>query len=466
MIAPIEINPAVTQDPLTGKTLVIMGLARQGKALARFAAKHGAQVVVSDLRSAETLSQEIAELSAYDIEYVLGEHPLSLLDSADLIAISGSVPADAPFVKAARERGIPITNDSQEFLRRCPVPTIGITGSAGKSTTTSLVGAMSQADDKKTLIGGNLGFPLIEEVDLIDAGTIVVQELSSFQLEIWEQSPHVAAVLNVTPNHLDRHKTMDVYTEAKANILRFQTENDIAILPARGLEKLFPHVQGRLRMFGTDVEIEDGAFVRGDDIIVRDGEQEWTICQLSDVQLRGKHNLLNVLAAITLADSVDISHTAMRQAIATFTGIAHRLELVATVEGVQYINDSIATAPERAMAAINAFDEPLILLAGGRDKDLDWDDWVRLASEQCKAIILFGEIREMVGEKLRASNLPVHQVQTLDEAVSVAAQASDVGDVILLSPGGTSFDAYVDFAMRGEHFRQLVERLTKVGATL
>jgi UDP-N-acetylmuramoylalanine--D-glutamate ligase len=323
---------------------------------------------------------------------------------------------------------------------------------------------MARADGRPTWVGGNLGFPLIAHLDDIRKDDIVVQELSSFQLEIWQHSPHVAAILNVTPNHLDRHKTMDVYTEAKANILRFQTERDVAILPARGLEQLFPLVQGRLRLFGDGVEIEDGTLVRGNDMIVRDGEQEWTVCHLSDVQLRGKHNLLNVLAAVTLADSVGISHTAMRQAIATFTGIAHRLERVALVEGVQYINDSIATAPERAIAAINAFNEPLILLAGGRDKDLDWDDWARLAKERCKAIILFGEIRTMVAERLAsadsngANDPPIYQVKTLAEAVSLAARESDVGDVVLLSPGGTSFDAYVDFAERGEHFRQLVKR--------
>lgn len=449
-------------DPLTGKRLVILGLARQGKALARFALGRGAKVVVSDLRSAEILSKALSELAPDNIDYVLGEHPLSLLDDADVIAISGSVPADAPFVNAARARGIPITNDSQEFLRRCPVPTIGITGSAGKSTTTSLVGAMSQADGKTTFIGGNLGFPLIETVDQIQQGDIVVQELSSFQLEIWKQSPHVATILNITPNHLDRHKTMAVYTEAKANILRFQTSRDIAILPARGLENLLPLVQGRLRLFGSGVDIEDGACIHGDDIILRDGGREWIICQRSDVQLRGKHNLLNVLAAVTLADSVGISHTAMQQAIASFTGIAHRLELVATVNGVQYINDSIATAPERAVAAINAFEQPLILLAGGRDKDLDWDDWARLVKDRCKSVILFGEIREMVGNKLANASFPVRQVETLEEAVSAAARESDVGDVVLLSPGGTSFDAYVDFAERGEHFRQLVKALSPV----
>lgn len=450
-------NSNTIGQPMSGKTLVILGLARQGKALARFAVGRGAKVVVSDLRSAEILSQPLSELSDLEIEYVLGEHPLSLLENADMVAISGSVPADAPFVNAARERNIVITNDSQEFLRRCPAPTIGITGSAGKSTTTSLVGAMAKADGKTTWVGGNLGFPLIAHVDEITEDDVIVQELSSFQLEIWQQSPHIAAILNVTPNHLDRHKTMDVYTAAKANILRFQCENDITVLPARGLEKLFPLVKGRLRLFGSDVAIEDGASVRGDQIIVRDGEQQWTVCQLSDIRLRGKHNLQNVLAAVTLADSMGISHTAMHNAISEFTGIAHRLELVATVNGVQYINDSIATAPERAIAAINAFEEPLLLLAGGRDKDLDWDGWAQLVMARCKQVILFGEVREMVGAKL--SGLPCHQVETLDDALSIAAQEAEVGDVVLLSPGGTSFDAYVDFAKRGEHFRQLVKRL-------
>lgn len=451
---------ATRTDRMTGKRLVILGLARQGKALARFAAGCGVEVVVSDLRSADALTDAIADLSDLNIELVLGSHPDSLLDGTDMLAISGSVPANAAFVNKARARGIVVTNDSAEFLARSPAPVIGITGSAGKSTTTSLVGEMGKASGVPTWVGGNLGFPLIDMLDGMAADDIVVQELSSFQLEIWNRAPHIAAILNVTPNHLDRHKTMAVYTAAKANILRFQTAGDIAILPNESLEPLFPLVQGRLRTFSMTTEVADGAFVRDGEIVLRDlFSAETTVCSISDIRLRGRHNILNVLAACVLADSRGISVEAMRRAIRAFTGIGHRLEQVATINGVEYINDSIATAPERAIAALHAFDEPLILLVGGRDKDLDWDPLVELVQTQCKAVLLFGDLAPMVAPMLAKTAILSEMCGTMTDAVNRAHAIANAGDVVLLSPGGTSYDAYKDFAERGVHFRKIVNKL-------
>ena len=449
-------------NTLHGRRLVILGFARQGKALAKFAAAQGAEVIVSDLRSAEKLQRELAELKHFNIDYVLGEHPTSLLDRTDFLAISGGVPADAPFVQAARARGITITNDSQEFLRLCPAPVVGITGSAGKSTTTSLLGEMCRATGTATYVGGNLGFPLIEQLGEISADDHVIQELSSFQLEIWTNSPPIAAILNITPNHLDRHKTMEVYANAKANIMRFQTAADTAILPADGLDQIktlvpdlatFP---ARVRHFSLSRDLSDGAFVQDTAIFLRDGTTEVEVCRLDDIQLLGRHNILNVLAAIVLADSRGVSAEAMRTAIRSFRGIAHRLEWVATVDDVRYINDSIATAPERAIAAIHAFADPLIMLIGGRDKALDWDKLVQLVEARCKAVILFGELAEMVKAKIDRRKTHVVQVATLDEAVAAARALAASGDTVLLSPGGTSFDAYHNFALRGVHFKEIV----------
>jgi UDP-N-acetylmuramoylalanine--D-glutamate ligase len=448
-------------DPLRGKRLLILGLARQGKALARFAAGVGAQVVVSDLRPAEQLPAEMAELADLEIEYVLGEHPMRLLENTDVVAISGSVPADAPFVTEARRRGLPITNDSQEFIRRSPTAVIGITGSAGKTTTTALTGVMGQVDGRRTWVGGNIGRPLLADLHKMAADDMVVQELSSFQLEIWQQSPPVAAVLNITPNHLDRHKTMRAYAEAKANILRYQSETAVAVLSADdpGSFSLHDRVRGRLRLFSAVQPVADGAFVYNGRIYLRDGEREEVVCTLDDIQLRGDHNVRNVLAAITLADSVGIERKAMRRAIRTFHGVEHRLEQVAVSHGVTYINDSIATAPERALAALNAFEEPLILLAGGRDKDMVWQEWAAQVASRVRHTILFGQLAPQLAELLMAVSAPFTQVDNLAEAVEVARKTAVAGDVVLLSPGGTSYDAYQDFAERGEHFRELVGEL-------
>lgn len=393
---------------------------------------------------------------------------MSLLDKADVLAISGSVPADAPLVMAAREKGIEVTNDSQEFGRRSPTAVIGITGSAGKSTTTALTGIMGQMAGRQTWVGGNIGRPLIADLNKMAAEDMVVQELSSFQLEIWEQSPPVAAILNITPNHLDRHKTMRAYKKAKGNILRFQSEQDVAVLAADdpGAMSLESLVNGRLRLFSAHHFVEDGAFVRNEQIWLRDGNgREECVCALGDIRLRGAHNVLNVLAAVTLADSVGIPVTAMQKAIVNFSGIEHRLEVVRTLNGVQYINDSIATAPERVLAALDSFTEPIILLAGGRDKDMEWQAWTEQVLKRVKHVILFGELAEMLAERLTQQPcLPgldsyltrVTRVPTMARAVTKARETAVAGDVVLLSPGGTSFDAFQDFAERGEVFRELV----------
>ncbi|MCA9960248.1 MAG: UDP-N-acetylmuramoyl-L-alanine--D-glutamate ligase [Anaerolineales bacterium] len=448
-------------DTLTGKTLLILGLARQGMALARYAAEVGANVVVSDMRTPQQLESSMRQLADLEIEYVLGEHPMSLLEKVDVVAISGGVPADAPLVRAAQARQIPVTNDSQEFLRRVPTDVIGITGSAGKTTTTALTGVMGQVAGRRTWVGGNIGRPLIADLHKMQPDDMVVQELSSFQLEIWQQSPHVAAVLNITPNHLDRHKTMAAYADAKANILRYQTAEDVAVLCAddAGALALSALAPGRLRLFSLRDEVADGAFVRDGQVWVRNGH-ETAVLPIHDIPLRGPHNILNVLAAVTLADTVGIPVDAMRKAILTFTGVEHRLEEVAVVNGVKYINDSIATAPERVLAALTSFREPLVLLAGGKDKDMVWDEWTRQVTERVRHVVLFGELAQMLQERLLAAGYQrITRVETLAEAVKAAWETAVVGDVVLLSPGGTSFDAFVDFAARGEAFRQLVKAL-------
>lgn len=446
-------------DALTNKRLLILGLARQGKALARFAVGVGAQVTISDLRPADRLQDSLAELRDLPVRYVLGEHPMRLLDEADILAISGGVPADAPLVRAAQEQGLPVTNDSQEFIRRSPTAVIGITGSAGKTTTTALTGVMAQVAGRRTWVGGNIGRPLIADLHKMAPDDVVVQELSSFQLEIWEQSPPIAAVLNITPNHLDRHKTMAAYTEAKANILRYQAPEDTAVLSAddSGARKLQNLAPGRVRFFSLQAEVADGAFIREGKIWLRNG-RETAVCRVEAVPLRGQHNLLNVLAAVTLADTAGIAVEAMEQAVRTFRGVEHRLERVRTLDGVTYINDSIATAPERALAALAAYDEPIILLAGGQDKDMEWDEWARQVRQRVKHVILFGKLADLLAEKL-AGFERMQQVETMDEALYAARDTAVSGDIVLLSPGGTSFDAYENFAQRGEIFKELVNRL-------
>ena len=468
-----------------GLNVVVLGLARQGLALSRWLVAQGAQVTASDIQPAEKLPDALRALQGLPVRLELGGHPLSLLDGCDLLCLSGGVPIDLPVVLEARRRGIPLSNDSQLFVERCPATVIGITGSAGKTTTTTLVGEMCRAAGRKTWVGGNIGNPLIGELDAMASSDLAVMELSSFQLELMTISPPIAAVLNVTPNHLDRHPSLEAYTAAKAHILDYQSARDTAVLGfddpvARSLAR---RVKGALWLFVSDGSRLPHDWSRRPHVSVREGRVLVThdrqarpraspgvqVCRVSDIRLRGDHNLLNVLAACALASAAGIEPEAMRQAIVEFTGVAHRLQLVRVRNGVSYYDDSIATAPERLIAALKAFHEPIVLLAGGRDKHLPWDEAAGLICQRVRRLILFGEMAGLVERAIgnwdvgQVANLPnleaVHRVNTLAEAVSQAAEVAQPGDIVLLSPGGTSFDAFKDFAERGDRFQDYVRQL-------
>ncbi len=443
--------------------VVILGLARQGTALARYLSERGARVVVSDLRPADALHDELALLAGLSVETALGGHPENLLDGADQLFLSGGVPLSAPIVRLAAERGVPLSNDSQLFLAACPAKTIGITGSAGKTTTTALVGEMCrQGWPGRTWVGGNIGRSMLPDLAEIEPDDLVVVELSSFQLEIMTLGTDVAAILNVTPNHLDRHKTMEVYTAAKARLLAYQPAGGVAVLGQDdpGAWALRLEARGRVRAFSQHLEVTDGAFLRDETIVLRGPAGEHTVCRTEELQLRGRHNVLNVLAAAALADAAGVSLEAIAQVARTFAGVEHRLEPVRELGGARWYDDSIATAPERMMAALRSFSEPIVLLAGGRDKDLPWEQAAELIGRRVRDIVLFGEAAGLIHGYLDRGQLEqIVQVNTLSEAVEAAARLARPGDVVLLSPGGTSYDAYRDFAERGDHFQALVQAL-------
>jgi UDP-N-acetylmuramoylalanine--D-glutamate ligase len=434
-------------------------------------AEGGARVVVSDLKALDVLAGEREELDDLPIEFVLGGHPPELIEGADLVCLSGGVPADLPLATQARERGIPLSNDSQVFLEACPAATIGITGSAGKTTTTALVGRMAEAElagsGRRAWVGGNIGRPLLADLHAMRREDWAVLELSSFQLELMSVNPRVAAVLNLTPNHLDRHHTMEAYTAAKVRILTFQKPGDVAVLGRddAGAWALRSYVRGRLLGFGWEPPSKgEGTYLAKDQIWLRLEDRQVPICPIATVQLRGMHNLMNVTAACAIAAGAGFSPQAMEAGIRGFTGVPHRLEFLRRVNGVDWYNDSIATAPERAMAAIRAFDEPLVLLAGGRDKDLPWEAFGDLVCRRVDHLIVFGEAAGKIlqaVEVARVGDRPftLEVCPGLETAVQTAARLAEPGDVVLLAPGGTSFDEFTDFVDRGERFRAWVEAL-------
>ena len=499
------------------KRVVILGLARQGMALARYLVTQGARVIASDMNESADLSG-LQDLT--DLRFVLGEHPLSLLDNCDMLCLSGGVPIDLPMVLAAKARGIALSNDAQIFCDVCPAPIIGITGSAGKTTTTTLVGEMLRGAlgvERETLdsrptpyaprvfVGGNIGNPLISDVDRIKADDIVVMELSSFQLELMTRSPHIACITNITPNHLDRHGTMAAYTAAKQHIIDFQSPQDWQVLCADDPITRTLNNQAQTAWFsltdephGVGAWMDEGGMLRvklpnGDDggpfdrlraSSTTDGRDSVfrppfpdVICHRRELQLMGAHNILNVLAASVVAGLAGASVEAMRKVATTFRGVPHRLQLVSELNGARWYDDSIATAPERLMAALKCFDQKVILLCGGRDKYLPWTEASQMMLQRCSHIILFGEMAPLVFDEVekvmygfyssqrrdQANGRPiphksavVHVCGTLADAVDHAKQAAGAGDVVLLSPGGTSYDAFKDFAERGDRFSELV----------
>ena len=456
----------------SGKHVVILGAARQGLALAKYLAQHGSQVTVTDQKDEIKLQSVREEFQGSGINWVLGDHPLDLLAMADEVALSGGVPLEIPFVQEAQRREIPLTNDSQIFLELTPCPVIGITGSAGKTTTTLLVGKMAAIayGKDRSWVGGNIGNPLISDLDRMREDHIAVMELSSFQLDIMDLSPGVACILNISPNHLDRHGTMQAYTQAKARILDYQDRSDTAILNRDdpGCWALQDRVQGRLITFGREQpdKEDQGVYLDGEWIKFWDGKKSQELVPLSSIQLRGAHNQLNVLAACAIAVAAGFPVDAIQQGAAALSGVEHRLEFIRSWCGADWFNDSIATAPERAVAAIKSFQEPLVLLAGGRDKDLPWGDFARLVVERVRAVVCFGEAADLIESALHAARkdgegmLPIRKCCGLQEAVQAAAKMIEEGDVVLLSPGGTSFDEFVDFAERGEMFKKWVQELS------
>ena len=482
----------------SSQTALIVGLAREGRVAARWLARRHARVIASDLRAPQADVRE--ELEALGVTLAIGPQTPALLTGIDVLIVSPGVPQDAPLLQTARARGIPITAEPRIFAQGCPAPLVGVTGSSGKTTTATLVARILEASGYRTWLGGNIGSPLLEKVEAVQPQDRVVMELSSFQLLYWDAiapwpaapapwnrsqgvSPDIAAVLNITPNHLDRHPSMAHYTAAKANILAAQSPDDIAILnredaitgawaekgevvipagagqPARS----FP-LRARLLTFGFAKPARgDAAWLEDEHLFLRHDGRTEIILPAHEIRLRGRHNLANALAAVAIAAAAGATTDAMREAVSSFRGVPHRLEEVAVVNGVLWINDSIATAPERAIAALRSFDDPIILLAGGRDKHLPWEEWAEEVQHRARIVIAFGEATPIIIDALRdkMSGGRLQSVYTADDlplAVQAARQLARPGEIVLLSPGGTSFDAYPDFAARGQHFRELVRQ--------
>lgn len=449
---------------LKGKRATVIGLGREGIALVEYLCAQGAQVTISDAKSDAELAGALAQIAGLPVRLSLGDNRVEDVISAHIVFVSPGVPLGLPALAAARQRGIPISSQIRLFFELCPAPVVGITGSSGKTTTTALVGEIFREAGWPVLVAGNIGLPPLSHLDELTPKHWVVLELSSFQLELMEQSPQVAVITNITPNHLDMHPTMEAYIAAKTNILRYQAPHDWAVLNfadpvTQGLaltskgQALFFDIEGRFS--------GDGALVRDDWVTVRRGGHDEVICPITAIRLLGRHNLENVLTAATVASACGLPAEASARAIERFSGVEHRLELVAEVNGVRYYNDSIATSPERAVAGMRAIDAPIVLLAGGRDKHLPLEPLIETIRQRAKAVVLFGEMAPLLEKALTSQQvtLPVARCSSLEEALGLAQAQAQAGDVVLLSPGGTSFDLFRNYEERGQRFKELVRKL-------
>jgi UDP-N-acetylmuramoylalanine--D-glutamate ligase len=456
----------------TGKKVTVVGgLGIEGMDLTRYFASHGAVVTVSDRRSADSVTDRLKALEAITLSgssepappltLRLGANSAGDIDGADLVCVSQGVPLTNPAVAAAWQRGIPVTSMTKLFLETYPGPVAGVTGSSGKTTTTSLVDAIFRVAGRDHVLGGNIGLGLMTLLDEARADCWAVLEVSHTQLVLTDRSPQVAALLRVTPNHLDQF-TWHEYVALKAKIFEFQTSDDIAVFNADDpvSRELMPRAKGRRFQFSVEADPgADGAFLRDGCIYWRlDGVTRPAV-GVEQIPLRGFHNVANVASATAIAAACAIEPEAVAMAVRNFKAPAHRLELVGKHAGVAYYNDSIATSPERTVAGLLAFEEPVVLLLGGRDKHLPLDEMVRLIGRRCRAVVCFGESGPVLAEAVQSTGVVLDRVETLQEAVEAASRRSQDGDVVLLSPACTSFDAYENFEQRGAEFRRLVRLL-------
>ncbi len=445
---------------LQGAKALVYSMGIEGRDLARWLVAQGARVTMSDTRSKEQLRAAGAEAPGGVDEVVSGQ-PLLDPEGFNLVAVSQSVLRHDPAMRRVRELGIPSTSQMRLFLQLCPGRVVGITGSSGKTTTTSLVGAMAATSGLDHAVGGNIGQAMLERLPAISEKTTVILEISHTQLQYTDRSPSVAAVTNVTPNHLDQF-SWDEYVGLKRNLLAYQGANDIAVLNAddrtsRGLVADARSTIHRVSVAGSVPG--DGSWLEGGEIVARHGNGIETIANIEDVRIRGDHNVANVVMACGIGSAMGLPRDAMRKAIQEFRGVHHRLEVVGKANGAIYVNDSIATAPERTIAGLRAFSEPVVLLLGGREKNLPLAELQSEVQRRCHAVVCFGEAAESFRSAMASTGVDARAVDTLAEAVNEAAQLARPGDVVLLAPAGTSFDAYPSFEVRGAEFRRLVAEL-------
>jgi len=446
-----------------GRRVLVVGLGKSGIASALFLADRGARVEVSDTKSEEELHHEIPQLLDRGIGVEAGFHGERTFNEQELIVISPGVPFDVPQLVKARQAGIPVIGELELAARYLKGQIVGITGSNGKTTTTALTGEIIAAGGKKTLVGGNIGTPAISFVDEATGDTWIVLEVSSFQLEtIQTFRPKIAMVLNVTPDHLDRHHTFEIYASAKARVFENQTATDYTLLNADDATCAAMAAQTRAAVcwISRQHPVERGAFLRGDNIVWIDGGHEQPIMPISEIGLKGAHNVENVLAAVCASALLGCRPEQIRQAVVNFKAVEHRIEYVATINGVEYYNDSKATNVDATIKALESFPKNIHLILGGKDKGSPYTVMNDLLRERVKRVYTIGAAAPKIEAEIKGTTEVVH-AETLENAIKRAYAVAQPGDIVLLAPACASFDQFKSYEHRGRVFKDTVRALSR-----
>ena len=447
---------------LSGKRVLVIGLARTGVATALFCASHGAVVTATDARSAQQLGDSIEKVRAAGVRLEVGEQTDAILKGQELVVPSPGVPADAFLLRRAREAGIPVWSEIELAWRFLRGRLIGITGSNGKTTTTSLIEHILRGAGFATVLAGNIGTPLIAQVERTTDETITVAELSSFQLELIESfQPNIAIFLNLTPDHLDRHKTIDAYGAAKARIFSNQTKSDCAVMNADdSASAAFAPARTRVFWFSRKKATMPGACVRDGKIYFAHHGEEELIVATNQIPLPGAHNLENVLAAVVAARAAGARPAQIEAGIKSFQGVEHRIEFVSEIKGVRYYNDSKATNVDATLKALDSFPGRILIILGGKDKDSDYSQLRARLRERAILALLIGAAAEKIQRQIEGS-VAIQRAGTIEIAVDTAFRSAHAGDIVLLSPACASFDQFQNYEHRGRVFKELVHQLEK-----
>ena len=449
---------------LKNKNILLVGLAKTGVSTIKLLNKLEANIIVNDIKDEEKLKDILEELKDIkNAQYILGYHPENV-DHIDLAVVSPGVPLDLPFILKLKKENIEIIGEVELAYRLSNNPIfVGITGTNGKTTTTSLVGEIFKADKKDTYIVGNIGNPVIDTVETTDENSYLITELSSFQLEsIVDFKPKVASILNFSPDHLNRHHTMENYVEAKANIFKNQDENDFAILnyDDEQVRALSSKCKGNIIFFSRKEKLEKGVYLDENSNIVIDIDEKIVLLNKKELSLPGAHNLENCMAAIAMSYVCNVDLETLKHVLRTFKAVEHRLEYVRTLNDIKFVNDSKGTNPDSTIKAITSYENPVILIAGGYNKESDFNELLEIGKENVKALVLMGETADIIEQCAKEKNYKtIIRVNNMREAVEASYNLADGGDVVLLSPACASWDMYKSFEARGCDFKDNVNNL-------